>query len=429
MMRKPSGLSVIPLLLVLAATTCPAQEPPATQPAARPPAARSVADLTDAELVALAEQAGATRRYAEAIDLLQFLIQRGPVDVSPEAVLRVLNGLGGAAGNMSVSELLDLAGLFRQLRQYSNAIALISNVLRADRNNIEALRLAGDIAWDMQDAEQAKKYWDLVTRIQPNDFAANWGLGRLWLRSGQPRQAMGYLETAMTVVPPDRTDLQAEVRIILAQAYGAMRDFGPAIETVQQALELDHQNLNAWSVLTTLRAQDAVTLDDLNEALAAASQLATIAESAIETNGMTPEGLQTLSQAYALKLRVLGSYENVLFERNADGTPSDRLLPDMDQTAADINIAIVDTWMKRVDLQRSIDRFQILEFAKTAAGYAGGTRPEILLRIGSLQVATGQFADATETLERVLELDPANEPARQQLEALLQRQPTSAPAP
>jgi hypothetical protein len=181
-------------------------------------------------------------------------------------------------------------------------------------------------------------------------------------------------------------------------------------------------------VLATLRAQAAVTLDDFNEALGDASQLVVIAESVIETDGMAPDRLQSLSQAYALRLTVLGAYQGILFERNPDGTPSDRLQAGMEETASDINTAIVDTWMKRADLQRSIEHFQIMEFAKTAAEYAGGAQPEMLVRLGSLQVATGQLADAAATFERVLELDPANEPAQQQLEALRQHQPASAPA-
>ena len=109
-------------------------------------------------------------------------------------------------------------------------------------------------------------------------------------------------------------------------------------------------------------------------------------------------------------------------QRNPDGSSSDRLLPGMESTAAQVNVAIVDAWMKRADLERTMQHFRILEFAKTAVEYDGGARPETLLRLGLLQVATGQYADATTTLESVLAVDPTNETAQQQLEALTDRQ-------
>ena len=426
-MKNLSVLSAVLLLLALPVAICSAQEQPATQPAEQPPIARSVADLTDSELLAYAEQAGAARRHAQALGLVKVIIERGPEHISPE-LFRVLGEITQSVGDMSISNVLDLADLFRQLGRFSDAVNLVGVVVQRDKNNVDALRLLGEIAWDTQDAERAAKHWNLVKRVQPNDFAANWGLGRLWLRSGQPRQAMGYLETAKTVIPSDKPELEPEVLIALAQAYGGAGDRRRAIEAVKEALELDRRNLSGWYVLTTLRAQAAVTLDDFNEALGDASQLIAIADGEIKSNGMAPDRLQKLYEACELKLGVLRAQGPVLFERNPDGTASDRLLPGMEQAASRINIAIVDTWMRRTDLQRTMQHFRILEFARKAVEYDGGAQPETLLRLGSLQAATGQLADATETLQRVLTLDPTNEPARQQLEALLQNQPASAPS-
>ncbi len=418
MMKNLSVFFGILLLFSLSVAFCSAQEQPATQPAGQA--------QTDAALLAEIERYGAAHQYSSALNKVREYLQRGPQDIS--GLAGVLGDLAGAANDMTVPELLELADLFRQLRQYAHAIGLLTDVLQRDKNNIDALRLAGDVAWDMQKAEEAAKYWNLVKRIQSNDFAANWGLGRLWLRSGQPRQAMGYLETAITVIPPDRPELGAEVLIALAQAYGGAGDHSRAIDTINKALEIDRQNLNAWYVLATLRSNAAVTLDDFNDALGDTSQLIVLTDADIKTNGMTPARLQRISEAYDLRLSVLWAHRGLFFERNPDGNPSDRLLPGMAQTAARNNTAVIDTWMKRTDLQRTSQHFRILEFAQIAATYESGDQPELLFRLGSLQVATGQFDDAAETFQRVLALDPTNELARQQLDALQAYQPASAPA-
>ncbi len=373
MLKSLSGPSAILLVLAPFAAVCPGQEQPTTQPGEQAPVTRSPADFTVSELMSLADQARQTGRYTDAINLLNAVVQRGH-----------------------------------------------------GQTDLDVLRMLGDIAWDMGNAEEARKQWTLVKRVQPSDFGANWGLGRIWLRSGQPRQALGYLETAKNVIPSDKPELEPQVLLGLAQAYAGSSYRRKAIETVEQVLELDRQNLDGWYMLATLRAQAAVTLDDFNEALSDASQLVAIADSDVKTYGMTLERLQRLHKACELKRAVLSACGRVFFEQNPDGRLSDRLLPGMERPAARVFSILVDTWMWQADLERTMEHFRILEVAAKAVEYDGGTDPDTLLKLGSLQAATGQLADALETLRRVLVLDPANLAARQQLDALQKQQPAAA---
>ena len=373
MLKSLSGRSVILLVLAPFAAVCPAQEQPPAEPQQQAPVTRTPADFTIPELMALAERAREAGRFTDAINLLNAVVQR-----------------------------------------------------TQDPTNIDVLRLLGDVAWDMGRAEEARKNWTLVKRVQPGDFGANWGLGRMWLRSGQPRQAMGYLETAKNVIPSDKPELEPQVLIALAQAYLGSGYRRKAIETVQQVLELDRQSPDGWYMLATLRAQAAVTLDDFNEALSDASQLVAIADRDLKTNGMTLERLQRLHKACELKRAVLAACGRVFFEPNPDGSLSDRILPGMEAPAARVFSTSVDTWMRMADLERTMEHFRIIELAAKAVEYDGGTDPETLLKLGALQAATGQLADASETLQRVLALDPTNQAAQQQLDALPKQEPTSA---
>jgi tetratricopeptide (TPR) repeat protein len=372
MLKCRSGLPVILLVLVPFGTVCLAQEQPAAEQPGQAPVTRSPADFTIPELMSAADRARQAGRFTDAINLLNVVVQR-----------------------------------------------------TQDQTNIDVLRMLGDIAWDMGNAEEARKQWTLVKNVQPSDFGANWGLGRIWLRSGVPRQALGYFETAKTVIPSDKPELQPQVLLGLAQAYAGSTYPRKAVETVQQVLELDPQNLDAWYMLASLRAQAAVTLDDFNEALSDASQLVAIAENDVKIHGLTPERLQRLAKAYELKRAVLTGCGRVFFEPNPDGRLSDRLLPGMERTAARVFSILVDTWMRQADLERTMEHFRILQVAAKAVEYDGGTDPETLLKLGSLQAATGQLADAIETLRRVLVLDPANVAARQQLDALQQQTPAA----
>lgn len=389
MLNSVSSFLVILMLLGVFTGVSAAQEQPATepaepgqeQPAAEPPEqtvpeqqppARALEDLTIDELLAWADQARLARRFTDAINLVNVVVQRGQ-----------------------------------------------------DQTNIDALRMLGEIAWDMGNAEDARKQWTLVLRVQPSDFGANWGLGRVWLRSGQARQAMGFLETAKSVIPADKRELEPLVLIALAQAYAGSSYRTKAIETVERALELDPKSFEGWSLLAMLRAQTAVTLDDYNEAVSDASQLMEIANAQIKANGVTLERVQRLHAACELKRTVLAASGQVFFEQNPDGRLSDRLLPGMERRAARVFSMIVDTWMWQADLERTMQHFRIIELAQKAVQYDGGANPETLLKLGSLQAATGQLDAAVETFQKVLAIDPENQAAQQQLEALQQQQPAS----
>ena len=361
MLKNLLGLS----LAVLPVALCPAQEESGTL-SQQPPGVRSVADATIPELIAGAEQARAARRHGQATELLAV-------------------------------------------------------VLRRDKTNIDALRLMGDISWETRQPDVARKNWLAVRDIQPNDFGANLGLGHMYLSSGVYRNAMRYLEVAESVAPPDRA---AEVLLLLAQAYHGARE--PAAKTmgaIQKALAVAPDSFDGWLLLVTLRIATATANEDFDQALSDAQRLKQIAGNELQLYGSTPERVQRLYAAYEIELQALQAFGQVLFERNPDGTFSERLLPGQGRRAAATVSRIVDAKIRQADLRRTLSHFEIITFAERAVDF--DENPRTLLDLGSLQMSTGQDARAIETLRKVLELDPSSELARRQLEVLQARRPSS----
>lgn len=375
MLKNLSGLSLVILAITLPVAVCPAQEQPLAEPE-QTPASVAIADLTIPELLMLADQYRSAKRFTDALNLVRLIVHK-------------------------------------------------------DENNIDALRLLGDIAWDMQNAEQAQKNWTLVRRIQPNDFGANWGLGRLNLRSGQYRNAMYYIEVAESVMPADPPEIVPQVLIALAQSYRGSGLRSQAVETIQKALTIDPRNFDAWYVLAALRTEMARSQEDFDQALGDADMLIEIADNLLKTNGTTLAGIQMLQTACRIKLGVLNACGPILFERNPDGSLSDRLLPGMEKLAANIFDKIVDVMMQQADLERTLVHFRIIAMAEKTVEVDGATNPSTLMKLGSLQVATGKLLEATETFQRVLALDPMNKSAQRQLDALQMQQPepTIVPMP
>jgi tetratricopeptide (TPR) repeat protein len=372
-MKNLSGSSLLLLAVALPAAWCPAQEAPVTQPA-QPPAVRSPADMSIPELFAVGQQYRAARRYNEAVNVFRLILERDPT-------------------------------------------------------NIDALRVLGDIFWETKNAELAKNSWLRVRELQPNDFIANFGLGRLYLEQGVYRQAMSYLETAESVVPAYPPELEGQVLVGLAQAYRGAGRREQAIETIKRALERAPNSFEAQYVLVMLQTEVAIrekTGEDFDRALVEAQKLVQIAGSDLQAGGTTPERVQTLQLAYQAELQVLYAFREMLFERNPDGRLSDRLLPNMEKRLAAIITRIVDVMLRQADLERTMAHFKILELAAAAVKYDGGTNPSTLLDLGLLQKQTAQWQSAVETFQKVLELDPGNEVARRELDALQMRLPAPA---
>jgi len=334
----------------------------------------------------------------------------------------------GAAAVQSISAALTWADARRAEGSYDLAVGALQKILSRDPSNIDALRMLGDIAYERQDAEEAEKRWKAVREIQPNDFGANWGLGRLNLtRQTSLRPAIYYLEIAESVVPADDPALKSQVLVALTQAYAGNQENRKALDTVREVLRADPDNFNANYLLAALRARLAQTEDDYDQALAAAERVVDIVRRDLETSGTSEERVRRLQSAYQLELDILRVSGNVLFERNPDGSLSDRLQQGKSQRAAKTFSKTVDIMVRQADLQRTLSYYRIIQLAAQAVQY--DATPGTLMNLELLQKAVGQYAEASETFSHVLEIDPLHKEARRQLEALHAQQPGIEAAP
>ena len=322
-----------------------------------------------------------------------------------------------SAVDQSISAALAWADAQRAEGNLDAAVETLQKVLSREPSNIDALRLLGDIAWEQQDAEQARKYWLAVREVQPNDFGANWGLGRLNLAGrASARSAIYYLEVAERVVPADEPELKSQLLVALSQAYAANQENRKALETARKVLGSDPDNFDACYLSTALRARIARTDDDYDQALSDAERLVEIVRHDLQTTGATEEGVRRLLTAYQMELEVLKATANVLFERNTDGSLTDRLQSGKEQRAAKTISKTVDIMVRQADVQRTLTYYRIVEMAARAVEYDAS--PSTLMDLGLLQKAVGKNAEAIQTFSRVLAIDPLHKEARRQLDGL-----------
>ena len=336
---------------------------------------------------------------------------------TPPPAQQPVPGQTPAAGQQqyTIPQLLALAEAQRQAERYDEAIEILKVVIQRDEYNLDALRAMGDVYWDQQDVEQARVSWLAARQVQQNDFGANFGLGRLYLVSSVPRQAMHYLRTAEKVAPSDR---MSETLLLLAQAYNGSGMREEALTTIQRALQIDPDDYDATAVLVRIRAEAASSEAELDRALIDADRLVQLAGDMMRDEGSSRESVERLYQAYGMELSVLYACREILFQRNPDGTLSDALMAGKQQRAAEVINRTVDVMLRRSDLSRTLTHFQIIELAVKAVEYTEGQDVESLMTLASLQVSTGRIGPAIESLESVLELQPENQAVQQQLQRL-----------
>lgn len=334
--------------------------------------------------------------------------------------------------DMTITDLVVAAERLREAGRTDEAVQLLGVVLSRDRDNKEAHGMLGDIYWESGEPLKAREEWEAVRKLHPNDFGANFGLGRLKLNSRSYRDVMYYLEIAERVAPPDRL---AEVLVPLAQAYGQSSEYEKAKDAIRRAIAKEPDNYEAQYVLTGIASLSAQQSEDFDQADIEAQRLINLADEKLKVDGVTLEGAQRLYGAYEMRLNVLRGYHAVLFQFNADGTRSDKPVEEFREQLASVVSRVVETMLKREDARRTLSYFDVVDFAKKAVEFDRGTNKDSLLTLARLQERTGDIAGAVESFGRLLEIDPENQAAIRALETLppsaaeAMEPPASAPTP
>lgn len=328
-------------------------------------------------------------------------------------------------GQMSISDLLAEAERLAAAKQWAQARPYIEAVLAREQSNAQALSLKGEILEKTDQRDMARQEYLAVREIQPNDFRANLGLGRLYVESNMYRQALVYLNIAEPVAPPER---KPELYVLLARAQRGAGNRNGAIEAVNRALEADAANFEAWQYAIAIMVES----DEYDRAVAATQELVRIAQNEMVKDRSSRDGLAKLGTAYDTRLSVLSAYHQRLYIRNVDGTFSDQLLPGMEKGAAAMLREVVETMVLRAEVERTLGLYKILPIAEQAVKYDPSSA-QAWMHLGLLYVNTSQYDKAAEALRRVLEIQPDNAQAAEQLSQLPRSAapaapPSSAPA-
>lgn len=313
--------------------------------------------------------------------------------------------------------LADAAARYESYKQTKDAgtfqevMALLGVALGREPQNTEANLMSAEIALESNDYDTGREYFRAVLNVEPNNFRANLGMGRIWIATRSFRQAMLFLQTAERVAPD--TEKASEVKQLLASTYVASGDVPRAIEKAEEAVRVSPENPEALHTLAVIRTELAKR-DPTYVAAAvkdAEAYLARMREIA-QQNPADVDKLQKLEAAYGILIDALRLLHNANYERDARGQATTRLLKGKEADAAAALNRMAEVMLDKSTVSMMLMQHDIINIAAQPAVALDPKSVKYLELLASLYEKTGNRPKAIETAQKILELDANHQGAR-----------------
>lgn len=342
-----------------------------------------------------------------------------------------------AAPSTSDRELLDQA---RQMQKeavaeqngdkLAGALRLVMEVLGRNELDLDANLLAGEISIDRNDYNAAQSYFKRVFDLEPSNFRANLGLGRIWNANRTWRQAEMHLERALKAV--ENSNRKADEASVLRQLAISRLGSGRvpnAVQDAERARLADPPNLDNYQtyVEVLLTAARQTPREYLERSV---TEVDGYLKAVAEQWGADPSNRELLLRllgAYQLQQAVLEALHNSYYQRDIRNQPTNELLPNRQAEAAAALNRMTACVEERAAVQRLLQLHDAVLLAERAT-QLDTSNLDYLWTKARLYAQIQNNKKAIETCEQILKTDPNHAPARELL-GVLGVQPTESTAP
>ncbi len=294
---------------------------------------------------------------------------------------------------------------------FQEVISLLGIVLRRDPTNSEANLMSGEISLESNDFDTGRKYFRSVLDVEPNNYRANVGLGKIWIATRSFRQAALFLQTAERVAPD--AEKQSAVKQLLATAYVASGDVTKAIEKAEEAVRIAPNNVEALNALAVIRIE--LAKRDPAYVTAAVRDAETFLARAREVAQQDPaniESLRRLDLSHGMLIDALRQLHNSFFERDARSQATTRIIKGKEADAAAALNRVAEVMMDRSTIALTLAQHDIIKVAAQPAVQLDPKSVKYLETLASLYEKVGDRGKAIETAQQILQIDPNHQGAR-----------------
>jgi len=320
------------------------------------------------ELTNLYIQAGKLR---EAVNEAKDLLQRNPEDLEPRRILgRIYSRLVGDEQQSRINEPM----LHDAIEQYQK-------VVEKDAADADSWLMLGRLYKVAQNSIESEKAYKKVLALDPdNDYALS-GLALVYSDLGDTKSAIEMWRKLAA------SDPRPEVLRKLAESYEQAHDYHNAAQTLQQAMDQAPQDPEIKKNL----AEDLLLAGDTDGSLALYRELA-------QTDPKDPETALRISEIYREKRDFAKAREA---QQQALA-----LAPDNIEVQYN-NVTLLDAEGKYPDAIAEMKKILDATAKKSYSVPERANRTRLLATLGDLYGKNGQYAQAIETFQRIMQVDPS----------------------
>jgi tetratricopeptide (TPR) repeat protein len=320
------------------------------------------------ELTNLYIQAGKLR---EAVNEAKDLLQRNPEDLEPRRILgRIYSRLVGDEQQSRINE-----------QMLHDAIEQYQKVVEKDAADADSWLMLGRLYKVAQNSIESEKAYKKVLALDPdNDYALS-GLALVYSDLGDTKSAIEMWRKLAA------SDPRPEVLRKLAESYEQAHDYHNAAQTLQQAMGQAPQDPEIKKNL----AEDLLLAGDTDGSLALYRELA-------QTDPKDPETALRISEIYREKRDFAKAREA---QQKALA-----LAPDNIEVQYN-NVTLLDAEGKYPDAIVEMKKILDATAKKSYSVPERANRTRLLATLGDLYGKNGQYAQAIETFQRIMQVDPS----------------------
>jgi tetratricopeptide (TPR) repeat protein len=308
---------------------------------------------------------------------------------------------------------------------------VVKRVLDSDAGNPEANLLAGELRLALADLgartdlDSARDNFQQVLEIEPSNFRANFGFGKVYTLNQMWRQASYYLSVAEQVAPADQA---VETKRLLAVASAGMGNLPAALEKATEAVRLDPDDMPSLRTLVEIRLT-AASRDPDRHVEAAVRESELFVEQARELVRREPGvrvPLENLGKAYELLIMALRLHHGSYYVRDIRNQPTADLRPGMGPQAAMSLSRMIEALRAQALVRLTIGDHDARLLAEKAVEL-DPENVEHARRLASVCQRIDDQAGAVDACRRILEINPDDDGARRYLTSVGVA-PTTQPA-
>jgi tetratricopeptide (TPR) repeat protein len=263
--------------------------------------------------------------------------------------------------------------------------------------------------------DTARDRFKAVLGLEPNNFRANFGYGKILLANRAWRQAASFLETALRVA--GSTERESDVKSHLAFAQLNMGDFTLAIENAEDAVRMNPEDLDTRETLVQIH-RTAAARDPryLENALDSVTRYVAMARTQLEQQPWDRERLARLGGAYEYQIAILRDYHGSFYRRDARREVTSDLLPGKEAEAAAALNLMAEKIAEYALVKHTLDLHDAVLIAERAVELEP-RNIEYLENLAGLYQRINNAQQAVELCQRILGLDPDHAEAQQFLKS------------